>query len=147
MGSFPTRGATSSLLIQAQVRLTGEDSNLPESEQGGCCGQQGQHCADHQADPLLQRHLPLRLILRLTTKKYLFYPAPIKLLAPAPRPEFLDRSCCSAHTDDTRVQHSTRRQRQKHPTLFAPTEALTESDTRADWNNVSLPSHRWTNAL
>ena len=66
MGS-PTRGATS-LLIQAQARLTGENPNLPKPEQGGSCGQQGQHCADHQADPLLQRHLPLRLILRLEQK-------------------------------------------------------------------------------
>ena len=39
--------------------LGGEHPHLPQPDQGGRRREEGQHCADHQADPLLQCHLAL----------------------------------------------------------------------------------------
>lgn len=37
----------------------GEDPNLPQPEEGGHGGEEGEDCAEQDADPLLQVHLSL----------------------------------------------------------------------------------------
>ena len=44
---------------EAVCLVRGEHPHLPQPDQGGRRREERQHCADHQADPLLQRHLPL----------------------------------------------------------------------------------------
>ena len=45
--------------------LGGEHPHLPQPDQGGRRREEGQHCADHQADPLLQSHLALGFVFSL----------------------------------------------------------------------------------
>ena len=56
--------------------LGGEHPPLPQPDQGGRRREEGQHCADHQADPLLQCHLALGFVFSLwnrTSSKSITY--------------------------------------------------------------------------